>query len=238
MITIEYQGNRRFEVFNLGKSIGHISVHYNPYHAQNRYLDLELRQYDPTEAEELFRLLRKRLSRPLQVMLYSWDLERCAFLVSGGFQRKRQCYEMKVTAADLKTAVKAPFPLTRRSKNTAAYSSCCGLLYDSYAKSHEGVSPLTADKELFCGDLPDTVLIREENGSILHFAFVEENEIAYIGTVRQADFHNFAQALIAHMTARYENILFECDSCDPTAMELKAFFDVPCMDSYDTYILD
>lgn len=238
MITIKHQGSSRYEVFNSDTSIGYISVRYNPYHAQNYYLNLELTRYDLADANELFELLRSELSHPLQIMLYSWDVAKCAFITSGGFHRKRRCYEMEVKATDLKVPIMNSVSIMEIKRGHSAYKACCELLYNSYMQCHEAINPLTADKEVFSCDLPDTVLLYQENCKILHFAFVEENEIAYIGTTRQSDFYYFAQALISRMLAQYSSITFECDDCDPTAMKLRALFNAENTDSYDTYIFD
>lgn len=238
MITIELKGTGHYKVFNSNISIGSISVRCNPYHTQNYYLDLELKQYDTVNSKELFRLLRSELSRPLQVMLYSWETEKCAFLTAGGFQKRRQCYEMEVTTTDLKVPAKDSVQIIEIGRNDSAYQTCCELLYGCYIKTHEAINPLTADKKSFYSKLPNTVILQQENGEILHFAFVEENEIAYIGTSRQSNFHSFAETLFSRMLAKYNSVSFECDDCDPVAMELIAFFNPRTMDSYDTYILD
>lgn len=238
MLSIVRQLDHSYEVYNSDARVGSISVRRNPFHAQNCYLDLNLEQYDPAIARELFELLSGELACPLQAMLHSRDEEKCAFLISGGFERKRRCYEMEVTAEELKTSVKEEVPLTEILPGDTDYRICCELLYNSYAKTHEAVSPLTASREQFYSTLPDTVLITKEKDEIIHFAFVEESEIAYVGTVRQSDFHGFAQTLLSRMLTRYDSIIFECDDCDPSAMELKAFFHASDEDSYDTYILD
>lgn len=238
MISITSRDSDRFDIFDSDRNIGYISVRHNPYHAQNYYLDLELTQYDPAKAGELFQMLRMKLLRPFQVMLYSWDVKKCAFLAAGGFIRKRQCYEMEAGAADLKAPVKAAAPIMEIHRGDSDYRICCDLLYHSYIKNHERISPLTADMELFCLDLPETVWLQKGNCEILHYAFIEENEIAYVGTVRQSGFHDFAQTLLFRMLAQHNSIFFECDDCDPAAMELRSFFSVPHTDSYDTYILD
>lgn len=238
MIVIEPHGTNRCQVFHSDINIGFISIRCNPYHAQNYYLDLELKQYDLANAKELFRLLRLKLSRPLQVMLYSREIEKSAFLLAGGFQKRRQCFEMDVSTADLKAPINDSIPIIEVGRGDPAYRACCGLLYSSYRKNHEAINPLTATKELFYRKLPDTVIFQQENGDILNFAFIEENEIAYIGTSRQSYFHDFAQTLLSRMLTKYNSVSFECDSCDPVAMELRTFFDLSNMDSYDTYILN
>ncbi len=238
MITIELRDKNRYEVFSSGESIGFVSTRRNPFHARTCYLNLELTWYEPPCAEELFKLLRAELHRPLQVMLYSWEREKCSFLVAGGFQRKRRCYEMEVGRKDLTVPIEGDLPKAETVRGETPYSDCCELLYESYAGTHEAVNPLTADRETFCRALPDKVLYAVEDGGIAHFAFADENEIAYVGTVRQSGFRSFACALLAEMFCRYDTVSFECDDCDPAAMELKSFFRTSNEDSYDTYILD
>ena len=238
MITIEFQNDRRCEVFDSGESIGYVSVSRNSFHALNRYLELELAQYDPANAKELFTLLRLELSHPLQVMLYAHEYEKRGFLVSGGFQRKRRCYELEVGEKDLAAPIEESILLHESGRGDSLYKDCCELLYKCYADVHKAVNPLTADMESFCRVLPNRVLFYQENGEIIHFAFVEENEIAYIGTARQSDFHCFAQTLLSKMLAQYDSVSFECDDCDPAAMELRALFQTAGTNSYDTYILD
>lgn len=238
MISVVHQRDNRYEVYNSGMNIGCIAVSRNFFHAQHCYLKLGLTQYDPAIAKELFRLLRQELGSPLQVMLYASQNEQCEFLSAGGFQRKRRCYEIEVSASDLITPAAETVPLTIITKDDPFYQTCCKLLYSCYAKTHEKVSPLTADFHIFCRDLPVTVLCQRESANVIHFAFTEENEIAYTGTLCQRDFHHFAEALLCRMLRMYGSISFECDDCDPTAMELKGFFAIPERDSYDTYVLD
>lgn len=239
MFTLVPRDGGCFSVLDSGADIGRISTHYNPFHGQNCYLDLALARYDGAAAKELFRQLRTRLDRPLQVMLYAHELDKCAFLAAGGFQRKRRCYELAVSAADLKTPINACVPLMHAQRGSADYGTCCGLLYRYYAKTHQAVSPLTANLELFCRDLPDTAVFSSgAGGEIHHFAFVDGNEIAYTGTLRPSSFRPFAQSLLSQMFLRHEHVFFECDSSDLAAMELKELFRTPSLDSFDTYILD
>ena len=100
MISIVHQGDHRYNIYRAGQDIGCITVSNNPYHNQHCYLNLGLTQFDPAIAKELFFLLRRELGRPLQVMVYSWE-DRHGFLTAGGFERRRRCFELEVTASDL-----------------------------------------------------------------------------------------------------------------------------------------
>ncbi len=241
MIQTVYQGDHRYKIYASGEDIGCIAVSQNPYHNRHSYLDLRLTRYDPQIAAELFRALRQELHSPLQVMLYASESMH-NFLIAGGFERRRRCYALEAHAADLAIPLEKAVPLARVSKGTAEYDLCRKMLYDYYGKTHFAVSPLTADMESFCADLPDTVLCHMERGRIVHFAFVEPEEegyeIAYVGSVRPADFKPFAQSLVATLFRKCDLITAECDDVDPAAMALKALFRLPDGTPYDTYILD
>ncbi len=242
MIQTVHLDDRRYKIYDSGEDIGCISVSQNPYHNQHLYLNLELTRYDPQIATELFRVLRQELGQPLQVMPYASEPMH-DFLIAGGFERRRRCYELEARAADLAIPLEKTVPLTMVSEGSAEYDCCCKLLYDYYSKTHLAVSPLTADVETFCTDLPDTVFCHMEKGDIVHFAFVqmmddEGYEIAYVGSVRPADFTPFAQSLVAKLFRECDFITAECDDVDPAAMALKSLFHLPEVTPYDTYILD
>lgn len=206
----------------------------NPFHSGNCYVRLQLLGVD-FPPRELFALLRKEAGSPLQVMVPPED---CAVpvLLAGGFQRRRRCYEMTVTAAQLlEPAADSPPPASSR-RGAARYDACCRALYAYYSETHRAVSPLTASESAFSARLPEEALYQERNGEILHFAFVEENETAYVGTRDLAAFPSFARGLVASRFRQFETLYFECDSCDPAAMALKALFAAEPSDILDTYI--
>ncbi len=240
-MELVHQDNRRYTVYDSGETLGCIAVSQNPFHNRHGYLDLDLKRYDPQIAAELFRLLRQELNRPLQVMLYASPAMH-DFLIAGGFQRRRRCYELEAQAADLTVPLHNVLLLTTVSKGTGDYDRCCKMLYDYYGRTHRTVSPLTADLEAFCADLPGTVFCRIEGGEIVHYAFVQPEdegcEIAYVGSVRPDDFQPFAQSLVAALFREGALITAECDDVDPAAMALKSLFRLPDGASYDTYILD
>ncbi len=241
MIQAVHQGDHHYHIYDSGEDIGCIAVSQNPYHNQHFYLNLGLTRYDPQIAAELFRLLRQELNRPLQVMLYASQAIH-DFLIAGGFERKRRCYELEAHSADLAAFLPSAVPLTKVLARTAEYDRCCKMLYDDYSKIHLAVSPLTVDAETFCADLPDTVLCQIAAGDIMHFAFVQPDdagyEIAYVGTRKPSDFKSFAQSLVAALFRECDLITAECDDVDPTAMALKSLFHLPDRTPYDTYVLN
>ena len=241
MISIIHLGDHRYAVYRSGFPIGCGTVSQNPYHTQHCYLTLELDTYDPDISRELFALLRAELGCPLQVMLYSTQ-ETFDFLTAGGFARRRRCYEVEASPSDLAAPVQPVTPLTIVQKGSPEYDACCQLLYEYYSETHRAVSPLTATLETFCAALPETVLCRMEDGKPVHFAFIEPDdkgcEIAYVGSTRPSCFPAFAQTLVHSLFQKYDSISMECDDCDPAAMAIKALFNLPDGDSYDTYILE
>lgn len=240
MISIVWQGDHRYNVYRSGQDIGCITVSANTYHNQHRYLNLGLDQYNPAIARELFFLLRKELGQPLQVMLYTTQ-EMYDFLIAGGFERKRRCYEVEVTSSDLITTLHPSVELQAIQRGSALYAVCCEQLYDYYSATHEAVSPLTVPQDVFCADLPETVLCCIADSKPIHYAFVEPSEvgyeIAYVGTTAPSDFHNFAQFLVWKLFQKCDFLTMECDDTDPAAMELKSLFRVSDAESFDTYIL-
>ncbi len=241
MIQAVHQGDHRYIVYDSGEDIGCIAVSRNPYHDQHFYLNLGLTRYDPRIAPELFRQLRQKLQHPLQVMEYA-NPTLHDFLIAGGFERRRRCYELEARVEDLASPLQSTVPLTKVSAGSAAYDRCREMLYAYYSKTHLAVSPLTADAETFCADLPETAFCSVEEGEIVHVAFVqleeEGYEIAYVGTKKPSDFRPFAQSLVAELFRRSERIIAECDDVDPAAMALKSLFQPSCALEYDTYVLD
>lgn len=240
MISIVRQGNHRYNVYRSGQDIGCITVSNNPYHNQHCYLNLGLDQYDPAIARELFSLLRKELGQPLQVMLYS-TREMYDFLIAGGFERKRRCYEVEVTSSDLVATLHPSVEWQTTQKGSPLYATCCELLYAYYGATHEAVSPLTVPPDVFCADLPQTVVCCIADGKPIHYAFVEPDEvgyeIAYVGTIAPSDFHSFAQSLVWMLFQKCDFLTMECDDTDSAAIEVKSLFRVSDAESYDTYIL-
>ncbi len=215
---------------------GTVQTSCNPFHQQNVYLTLTMKTFEPAVAERAFPLLRASLHKPLQVMLTSTAAERMGFLRAGSFVRKRRCFEMEVSEQQLREPVSAG-PLQYAVSGSEPYQTCCRLLYEKYRGTHQEINPLTADFVTFCGRLPELVVYRGKQGAISHYAFLEENEIAYLDTLEKETERSFIGALLSDLFQKYGEITFECDDNDPAAMCLWAFFIEQQQDSFDTYIL-
>mgnify|MGYP003304845069 CR=1 FL=1 len=240
MISIVHQGDHRYNIYRSGQDIGCIVVSANPYHDQHCYLNLGLTEFEPAIAKELFSLLRKELDRPLQVMCYSWE-DHHDFLTAGGFERRRRCYELEVTADHLIAPLHASTELYTAVKGSPLYAACCELLYAYYCETHAPVSPLTVPPDVFCNHLPETVLCHLADSKPIHCAFIEpdepECEIAYVATTELSSFCGFAKTLVHALFQKFATLTAECDDTDPAAMILKSMFRTSSDDSYDTYIL-
>lgn len=241
MISIVHQGDHRYNIYRAGQDNGCIRVSVNPYHDQHCYLDLGLTQFDSAVAKELFSLLRKELGKPLQMMCYSWEGYH-DFLTAGGFVRRRRCYELEVSPSDLVAPLNSGLHLHTVTRGSPMYEACCDLLYTYYRETHAPISPLTAPQDVFCADLPETVMCDITDGKPIHYAFVEPDEsgfgIVYVGTTDLSSFSNFAQALVSELFRKCRFLSAECDDTDPAAMSLKSLFRTSSDDSYDTYILE
>lgn len=240
MISIVWQGDHRYNVYRSGQDIGCITVSDNPFHNHHRYLYLGLAQYDSSVARALFSLLRKELGQPLQVMLYSTQ-ELYDFLTAGGFERRRRCYEVEAASSDLAVPLAPTVELHTVQKGSSVYDTCCELLFAYYQATHEAVSPLTVPQNVFCSNLPKTVLCCIADGTPTHYAFVEPGEvgyeIAYVGTTDLSAFSGFVQSLVFELFQRCDSLTAECDDTDPAAMQLMNLFHISCDSFYDTYIL-
>ena len=93
-----------------------------------------------------------------------------------------------------------------------------------------------SSKPDFFARLPEEAVCRQRDGEILHFAFLAENEIAYIGTAGLKCFSKFVRSLLARQFQWFKTLYFECDSCDPAAMLLKDAFISEPVGILDTYI--
>ncbi|MEG3269393.1 GNAT family acetyltransferase [Streptococcus suis] len=232
MLDISYQANT-FHISHHGRPIGSIHTYSNPYHQVNIYLRLDLVDFDCTIAEQLFQSLQTSLcGKPLQVMLSSAEQERIHFITAAGFVCKRKCYEFDVTKQDYLGQTVTTDLITAR-KGTAPYQTACQQVFNHYQVVHQNINPWTARQEDFEKDLPDLVYTDSEN-----WAFIENNEIAYVCGKDEQSFGSFIQAVICQLFKQYEQISFEADDCDPIAMCLADQFRQPNKPSWDTYILE
>lgn len=240
MLSVISRGQGEHDLLSDGRHLFRFSAWHNPYHQNHLYLDLPP-ECQSIPAGELFPVLRQAVGCPLQIMAYSDD-PMVPYLLSGGFVRKRCCLEVTATPDDLLSPLPEMVTPMTAVKGTVEYDTCCRLLYDHYARTHQSVSPLTATLEQFRETLPETALYAQNAQSITHCAFVEPDteawEIAYVGTGDLSAFPSFAQAIVAQAFRETSEVTFECDDCDPAAVAMKGLFRV-CEDvTFDTFVLN
>lgn len=122
------------------------------------------------------------------------------------------------------------------------YAACCELVYAYYCETHASVSPLSVDADVFCADLPETVMCCIADGKPIHCAFIAPDEfgfeIAYVASAALSSFFGFAESLVSALFRKCDTLTAECDDTDPAAMILKSLFRTSAEDTYDTYILE
>lgn len=222
-------------VWEDGVYLGIIRLWENPFHKQNCYPELELEHYDNALSAELFEKLFDMVGRPLQAMIDSGEADTVAFLLAGGFSRRRRCYGVNAGKEDY-IGRPADTALCHARVGDEIYDRCCALMYERYKALHREINPWSADLRVFRNQLTDHVLYEADGDAVVHLAFVEGNEIAYVYSADPARFSGFAAALIGRLFADHETVTFESDDCDETAMSLRAMFANQGDGSFDTYI--
>ncbi|MCW6661930.1 hypothetical protein NHG28_06775 [Aerococcaceae bacterium NML201209] len=216
-------------------AIGTIKLYRNEWHIHHQYLQIQLNNLHTEWSRVIFEEIYRLVQRPLQVMLDSNEVDCIDFLIKGGFLCRRKCYERDVTWKDY-VGNQVVESVNRVEQNEADYLECCRVLFKHYVKTHLAINPLTADFGAFVGALPKSVLCEKEENSIVHVAFIEGNEIAYVASEMPDCFVAFAERIICQLFRGNSSIYFEADDCDEVAMQLVKLFSVNDEVSYDTYV--
>ena len=148
----------------------------------------------------------------------------------------RKCYEVEASVQDYLGRKTGPAIAVAKS-GEAVYKTCCHMMLVRYIETHKGINPWTGSKEDFYSLLPSTVYYEADDHHVKNFAFVEENEIAYVCGSYDSSFTDFAQNLVMVLFGSYEHIYFEADDCDSFAIALKNLFTNQAEFSFDTYVL-
>ena len=229
-------GEEFVDVLVSGNKVGTISFKANPLHNKHCYLDLQFESIEGIDAITVFEKLKTKVDKPLQVMISSEERKTVSFFEEAGFVCKRKCYEIEAQKKDYIGGEKDD-NLFVAQKGESIYEKCCDMMLDRYILTHNAISPWTGTEKDFYSNLPDMVICDLQDGGVDDFAFVEENEIAYVCGNDVKNFHIFAETLLTKMFRKYETITFEADDCDEYAMVLKSLFINQPDESFDTYIL-
>ncbi len=204
----------------------------NKFHNNHTYIKInDIRKVKLDDLEDLVE------ERPLQIGVYSDQLDLIDFIKRAGFILKRKCYEVEATRKDLKNPLVTPRLETKlTSKGELTFKKAIDLLFKYYKKTHEDVSPLTVGLEEFEKNLPEKAFYYEKEGQILMAAFLENEEIAYIVGFEENLADEFINDLLIYLFKNHQEIYFESDNTDPLATRLRDKFIKKSDLSFDTYI--
>lgn len=204
----------------------------NEFHNKHTYIKInDIKKVKVADLEDLAK------DAPLQIGIYSDQLEVIDLLKKAGFILKRKCYEVEVTREDLKNPLGTPRLETKLTrKGEIAFEKASDLVFKYYKKTHESVSPLTVGLEKFKEILPDQAFYYEKEGQVLMAAFLENEEIAYLAGFEEKLADEFINDLLIYLFKNYEEIFFEADNTDPLAYNIKEKFVLKTEISYDTYV--
>ena len=175
--------------------------------------------------------------RPLQIGVYSDQLDLINFIKKADFVLKRKCYELEVTIRDLKKSLeptKGKGKLTKKGEKP--FEKASDLVFKYYKKTHKDVSPLTVGFEEFKDILPEEAFYYEKEGQVLMAAFLENEEIAYIAGFEENLADEFINDLLKYLFKNHQKIFFESDTTDPLATRLRNKFQAKSDLTFDTYI--
>lgn len=225
--------NIYYKLMSKGEVVFCFSAYKNYFHKRNTYIQpYFIKKQIDTNFYFLF--LKSYFASPLQCMIKNDDVW-ASILKSGGFNLVRRCFEREFAKADLKSKKNENMNIELYTLADEEYVTACKLLYESYAKSHESINPLTVSFEAFAADLPKTVYCTE-GGLNNGFVFTEENEICYVGG--NGNLEILFAGVLNKIFSKYQCVVFEADDVDIAAMKLKNLFFAVREDSFDTYIFN
>lgn len=201
-----------------------LTTHRNDFHNKNIYIDFENEDISSLPS---FHKIADKYGAPLQMMLEDEDALKRNFIQKKGFKLMRTCYSCEFSSSDLKIA-----PSDTKIMTTVKNREFSLNYYNHYKKMHQTINPLTASFEEFVEILPDEVYFIDEK----NFAFVEDNEIAYVLCEETSTGDDFLLALCHALFCKYETIVFEADDVDPIAMRLKNKFVNGFVEKTETWI--
>lgn len=198
-----------------------INTKINPFHNQNIYVDFDLDDMKNINIDT-FRKISEENHAPLQMMIDHEETDKRDFIKNNGFKRMRVCYGMSVRKRDMLKKCIAKLDLFHAKEGEAIYDELAKIYFDYYKKTHKSINPLSADFDEFKNILTKDVYYNDEDGIAL--AFVEDNELAYVYASDLDKADEFFYSLCEKLFNDYEEIFFEADDVDESAMHLKNIF--------------
>lgn len=198
-----------------------ISIKKNHFHKKNIYIDFVLDDMKNINRDS-FKAISEENHAPLQMMIDGYDTKKKDFIEENGFKRVRTCYGMSVRKDDLIKKETAKINLFLAKEGDEKYFELAKIYFEYYKKTHESINSLSVDFDEFKNILTKDVYYNDEDGIAL--AFVEDNEIAYVYASDLAKADEFFYCLCEKLFNDYEEIFFEADDVDASAMRLKNIF--------------
>ncbi len=217
------------------KKIGSIKYKFNKFHTNNVYLQLHLNSFS-FDGGQLFNILATHFNKNLQINEYSNEKELINFIKANGFVLKRKCYECSYTEKELKDRTESKQYLNLVHKNDSIYQEALQLLYEKYKRDHESINPLTCSFKEFSLNIPSHATVQLIDNCVVNYAFIDKNEIAYIGSNKIETLRLFSNQVIKTIFKKYPIVEFEADDCDLEAMTLKDMFYNESNKSFNAYI--
>lgn len=198
-----------------------LNTYKNHFHNQNIYLEFDLEDMKNINTDT-FKTISKENHAPLQMMINSEETKKIDLIKENGFKRARVCYSMTVRKSDMISKNISELKLFHAKEGEAIYDELAKIYFDYYKKTHESINPLSVDFDEFKEILTKEVYYNDESG--MNLAFVEDNEIAYVYTSDLDKADEFFKGLCKKLFNDYEEIFFEADDVDQSAMHLKNLF--------------
>ncbi len=198
-----------------------ISIKKNHFHKKNIYIDFDLDDMKNINRDS-FKAISEENHAPLQMMIDHEETDKRDFIKNNGFKRMRVCYGMSVRKSDMLKKCIAKLDLFHAKEGETIYDELAKIYFDYYKKTHKSINPLSVDFDEFKNILTKDVYYNDEDGIAL--AFVEDNELAYVYASDLDKADDFFKSLCEKLFNNYEEIFFEADDVDASAMQLKNIF--------------
>lgn len=216
--------------------IGKVLLYKNKYHLTNIYIKLKLKFYDCNVSKAIFSELENKIVNPMQIIISKEDEKLTEFVQTGGFVCKRKCCIVQASIDNFLASKNKNVSLLFCRKGDLLYKKLAKKMFEYYCKTHSEINPWTSNFSKFYKLLPKTIAYWNDSGQVQNFAFIENNEIAYIYGIDKCQFSMFAENLIAYFFDKYDKVEFESDDCDCCSQWLKDLFYGAKQFEYDTYI--
>ena len=207
----------------------------NAFHNRNVYIDFEYEDLKGEKTDPFLEIYNSR-GASLQFMVDSSETFKRDIAKKWGFKKMRSCYSLEVTKDDLISHENRTIKICEANLEDEIYESLSKIYFDYYRSSHEAINSVSASFNEFKDILPDKIYFNQDDG--MSFAFIDNNEIAYVYSDNLEIAGDFFCTVAEKMFCDYDTIFFEADDVDECAMRLKNIFSGGLKDVFETWIYD